>query len=285
MTDDMIWLINIPEVRRPLGGEGSDLTWPPTSCRRAVLTGSCSMSVLMAVWSNGQALRCSLFRHILQTVCPQPRLMGRRTVSSNVCVQIGHSRNSVHCGACTGMIFMLMGHVGVWVGVCVNVRFDTDKTNNIYLYMEDSTGIKNSFFRTQSFLYVLTHCGFGNHITWWMLKNKRGKRELYQDRWDFHQKCDLNTKKVHQRWQYSTFRGFYPTNPLLFFLSSTDPREDTSGKSTQRKGKCRERRLKTTDVWPTLKCRLTLRLRTKGPEEATSQVHLRYPTWHKANAC
>lgn len=113
------------------------------------------MSVLMAVWSNGQALRCSLFRHILQTVCPQPRLMGRRTVSSNVCVQIGHSRNSVHCGACTGMIYMVMGHV------CVNVSFDTDKTNNIYLYMEDSTGIKISFFRTQSFLNVLTHCGFG----------------------------------------------------------------------------------------------------------------------------
>lgn len=45
--------------------------------------------------------------------------------------------------------------------VCVNVSFDTDKTNNIYLYMEDSTGIKISFFRTQSFLNVLTHCGFG----------------------------------------------------------------------------------------------------------------------------
>lgn len=134
--------------------QGSSLTCPPTSCNRAVLTGSCSMSVLMAVWSNGQALRCSLFRHILQTVCPQPRLMGRRTVSSNVCVQIGHSRNSVHCGACTGMIYMVMGHV------CVNVSFDTDKTN-IYLYMEDSTGIKISFFRTQSFLNVLTHCGFG----------------------------------------------------------------------------------------------------------------------------
>ncbi len=80
------------------------LTWPPTSCNRAVLTGSCSMSVLMAVWSKGQAFRCNLFRHILQTVCPQPKLMGRRTVSSNVCVQIGHSRNSVHCGACTGMV-------------------------------------------------------------------------------------------------------------------------------------------------------------------------------------
>lgn len=82
----------------------TSLTWPPTSCNRAVLTGSCSMSVLMAVWSKGQALRCNLFRHILQTVCPQPKLMGRRTVSSNVCVQIGHSRNSVHCGACTGMV-------------------------------------------------------------------------------------------------------------------------------------------------------------------------------------
>lgn len=80
------------------------LTWPPTSCNRAVLTGNCSISVLMAVWSKGQALRCNLFRHILQTVCPQPKLMGRRTVSSNVCVQIGHSRNSVHCGACTGMV-------------------------------------------------------------------------------------------------------------------------------------------------------------------------------------
>lgn len=54
---------------------------------------------------------------------------------------------------------------GTRVCVCVNVRFDTDKTNNIYLYMEDSTGIKISFFRTQTFLYVLTHCGFGNHIT------------------------------------------------------------------------------------------------------------------------
>lgn len=118
------------------------------------------MSVLMAVWSNGQALRCSLFRHILQTVCPQPRLMGRRTVSSNVCVQIGHSRNSVHCGACTGMVLYGDG-TRVCVCVCVKVSFDTDKTNNIYLYMEDSTGIKISFFRTQLFLNVLTHCGFG----------------------------------------------------------------------------------------------------------------------------
>lgn len=132
--------------------KGLSLTCPPTSCNRAVLTGSCSMSVLMAVWSKGQALRCSLFRHILQTVCPQPRLMGRRTVSSNICVQIGHSRNSVHCGACTGMVYMVMGDV------CVNVS--SDKTNNIYLYMEDSTGIKISFFRTQLFLNVLTHCGF-----------------------------------------------------------------------------------------------------------------------------
>lgn len=82
----------------------TNLTCPPTSCNSAVLTGSCSMSVLMAVWSKGQALRCNLFRHILQTVCPQPKLMGRRTVSSKVWVQIGHSRNSVHCGACTGMV-------------------------------------------------------------------------------------------------------------------------------------------------------------------------------------
>lgn len=47
------------------------------------------------------------------------------------------------------------------VCVSVNLSFDKDKTNNIYLYMEDSTGIKISFFRTQLFLNVFTHCGFG----------------------------------------------------------------------------------------------------------------------------
>lgn len=46
-----------------------------------------------------------------------------------------------------------------------------------------------------------------------------------------------------------------------------------------------ERRIKTTALWPTLKGWLTLRLWTKSPEEATSQVQLRYPTCHKANAC
>lgn len=48
---------------------------------------------------------------------------------------------------------------------------------------------------------------------------------------------------------------------------------------------CRMRRFKTIALWPTLKCRLTLRLWTKGPEEAISQVHLRCPTSHQANAC
>lgn len=164
--------------------QGSSLTCPPTSCNRAVLTGSCSMSVLMAVWSNGQALRCSLFRHILQTVCPQPRLMGRRIVSSNVWVQIGHSRNSVHCGACTGMVYVVMGHVCVCVSV--NLSFDKDKTNTIYLYMEDSTGIKISFFRTQLFLNVFTHCGFGitSRDECW----KRKKRNIRID--------DVNTFKT-----------------------------------------------------------------------------------------
>lgn len=61
------------------------------------------MSVLIVVWSKGHALRWSLLRHILQTVWPQPKLMGFRIVSSKVCVQIGQERKSVHCGACTGI--------------------------------------------------------------------------------------------------------------------------------------------------------------------------------------
>lgn len=52
------------------------------------------------------------------------------------------------------------GLYGDGTRVCVCVNVSSDKTNNIYLYMEDSTGIKISFFRTQSFLNVLTHCGF-----------------------------------------------------------------------------------------------------------------------------
>lgn len=78
-------------------------TWAPTSCSKAEFTGRRSMSVLIVVWSKGHALRWSLLRHILQTVCPQPKLMGFRIVSSKVCVQIGQERKSVHCGACTGI--------------------------------------------------------------------------------------------------------------------------------------------------------------------------------------
>lgn len=59
------------------------LTWAPTNWRSAKLTGSTSMSVLMAVWSKGQAFRWSLFKQVLQTVCEQPKLMGLCTFSSN----------------------------------------------------------------------------------------------------------------------------------------------------------------------------------------------------------
>lgn len=59
------------------------LTWAPTSCSRAQLTGSRSMSVLMGVWSKGQALRCSLRRQVLHTVWEQPRLMGWWLLLSN----------------------------------------------------------------------------------------------------------------------------------------------------------------------------------------------------------
>lgn len=58
-------------------------TWAPTSWRSAKFTGSTSMSVLMAVWSNGHALRWSLFRQVLHTVWEQPKLMGLCTFSSN----------------------------------------------------------------------------------------------------------------------------------------------------------------------------------------------------------
>lgn len=117
-------------------------TCAPTSCSSAELTGSCSMSVLIAVWSKGQALRCSLFRHILQTVWPQPRLMGRRTVSSNVCVQMGHSRNSVHCGAWTGIV---TGTVYMYEPRLCRVRLMKQNNNN---KAEDSTGIRRSLSTT-----------------------------------------------------------------------------------------------------------------------------------------
>lgn len=81
----------------------STATWAPTSCSKAEFTGRSSMSVLIVVWSKGHAFRWSLLRHILQTVWPQPKLMGFRIVSSKVCVQIGQERKSVHCGACTGI--------------------------------------------------------------------------------------------------------------------------------------------------------------------------------------
>lgn len=63
--------------------------------------------------------------------------------------------------------------------MCVNLSFDTDKTNNIYLYTKDSTGIKISFFRTQLFLNVLTHCGFGitSRDECW----KREKKEIISE--------------------------------------------------------------------------------------------------------
>ena len=104
------------------------------------------MSVLIVVWSNGQALRWSLFRHILQTVWPQPKLMGFLIVSSKVWVQIGQERKSVHCGACTGIVLEL--------------QFTHTHTKSKAKIPLESKSLKKFFFFFNIF------CKYSQHIVW-----------------------------------------------------------------------------------------------------------------------
>lgn len=61
--------------------------------------------------------------------------------------------------------------------------------------MEDSTGIKISFFRTQLFLNVLTHCGFGitSRDECW---KRGGEREIISEFTRFTQSQLFNRTQV-----------------------------------------------------------------------------------------
>jgi hypothetical protein len=69
----------------------------------AVLTGSWERGRWMVLWSKGQTALCRLARHVLQTECPHPRLVGSLVLRSNPFSQTGQLRYSVHWGACTGI--------------------------------------------------------------------------------------------------------------------------------------------------------------------------------------
>lgn len=55
-------------------------------------------------WSKGHCLRCKLAKQARHMVWPQPSDMGPRIATSKSWQQIGHDRNSVHCGACIGIL-------------------------------------------------------------------------------------------------------------------------------------------------------------------------------------
>lgn len=67
----------------------------------------------LRTWSKGQTFRWRFARQVLQTECPQPRLMGKRVLSSNPFSQTGQIKKSVHWG--------------VWIGILALRSFKTFK--------------------------------------------------------------------------------------------------------------------------------------------------------------
>ena len=81
-------------------------------------------TIYVNTWSNGQTFRCRFARQVLHTEWPQPRLIGRRVLSSNPFSQTGQIRKSVHWGVWIGIFYVYLwipSLVFDWKGIYVAV--------------------------------------------------------------------------------------------------------------------------------------------------------------------